>query len=963
MLFAWKILINYAVVHNIVDRIRDLITKTKNWEIINEKNKCKEEFPFNYLIQKESFMDLMMCAYLAADTDSQLEWKKKLDNIRDEIRCEEVAYLNFVKKRLDIIRKKWDSIRSIISNFENTESKFSLNNFVFSSNRAARAKIIDDESFDLEENLCWDNSAEIECVVCMEKAPAVLWLKQLDDTNYSTSDYCIDFPLASHPELQKILVNNPVCGHCANSYLKYSKVSAYREPITGYIPTNWQGKTNMQYVQNFLCKIISGQKQLHHVKLLLISILDDCQHKWLEFKEQMLLSMVHNVYTNDTLSDEGTKRPLIEVIGKIINDEEKFLRQPFSACMRILSFCHKLLKTDKNIIIDLVRKRLAYLLIEVYCNRTKHGNIDEMSKELESMCFETSCGIPLEGRIKSCSIIEDNLISFINNPSTYNFLERICVAISIDKNQVINDKYIVNILWHLQQLNHHERPWTVYTNLMQNQKLFRSIGCEPSNFFDIINQSKFGKYKKTENKFIPSYAFYNGEYSGPSKFYFGEKALWNCDWENCRIDIKTVSEYLRLKIKSVMSDKYGSYYPNANSTHTLLHSTIARILETKFPNTNEVTDLMILECVLALAGTNGNYGNIYTPGLLFEVANLIKLFCQMRQNCVNRSTGRSSIDKTFEHKVKSELLECGMVFDGDVVIFEPTKLRCPTIIYVDDLFEDSEMRNRIEQLYLSNKMPTSEVADKLVSYHSDLVIVIGDANTNIETCSPQWELEQKDMLSKISLINSPTLSNIKYIGGADISWDKNNTDAVACLVVHEYPSLKLVVQLTIKCKVHIPYKAGFLAFREVPIYLKLVDILHESYSEYVPQVMLIDGNGVWHPRGCGSATHFSILSGIPAIGVSKNVLFVDSVGKDDVQELLEYSAKERDTSVKVVDSKGQMLGYAYNSSGSTKKAIYISAGNMISQEKSLEIVRSVNRYRISETIRSADKISRLLLAD
>jgi deoxyinosine 3'endonuclease (endonuclease V) len=234
---------------------------------------------------------------------------------------------------------------------------------------------------------------------------------------------------------------------------------------------------------------------------------------------------------------------------------------------------------------------------------------------------------------------------------------------------------------------------------------------------------------------------------------------------------------------------------------------------------------------------------------------------------------------------------------------------------------------------------------------------------NIKDCLSSWEREQCDLIDKINLTDRYQISEIKYIGGADISWDKNNIDAVACMVIHEYPSLKLVGQFTVKCQVHIPYQPGFLAFREVPVYLKLTDAIHQNYPELLPQMILIDGNGVWHPRGLGAASHFSILSGIPAIGVSKNVLFADGMGRDEVLELVEMYADKKDETVEVIGQSLKLLGYAYNSSGSAKKAIYISAGNMVSQPTALEIVKSVNKYRVSETIRQADKLSRMLLAE
>lgn len=40
---------------------------------------------------------------------------------------------------------------------------------------------------------------------------------------------------------------------------------------------------------------------------------------------------------------------------------------------------------------------------------------------------------------------------------------------------------------------------------------------------------------------------------------------------------------------------------------------------------------------------------------------------------------------------------------------------------------------------------------------------------------------------------------------------------------------------------------------------------------------MIDGNGVLHPRGCGSASHLGVLSGYPTIGVAKTLMSVQGL--------------------------------------------------------------------------------------
>lgn len=42
---------------------------------------------------------------------------------------------------------------------------------------------------------------------------------------------------------------------------------------------------------------------------------------------------------------------------------------------------------------------------------------------------------------------------------------------------------------------------------------------------------------------------------------------------------------------------------------------------------------------------------------------------------------------------------------------------------------------------------------------------------------------------------------------------------------------------------------------------------------------MIDGNGILHPRGCGSACHLGVLSGYPTIGVAKTLMSVQGLNE------------------------------------------------------------------------------------
>ena len=53
--------------------------------------------------------------------------------------------------------------------------------------------------------------------------------------------------------------------------------------------------------------------------------------------------------------------------------------------------------------------------------------------------------------------------------------------------------------------------------------------------------------------------------------------------------------------------------------------------------------------------------------------------------------------------------------------------------------------------------------------------------------------------------------------------------------------------------------------------------------ELVPDIIMVDGNGVLHPRRCGLASHLGVVLDVPTIGVGKKLLQVDGLTKADVK--------------------------------------------------------------------------------
>jgi len=132
-------------------------------------------------------------------------------------------------------------------------------------------------------------------------------------------------------------------------------------------------------------------------------------------------------------------------------------------------------------------------------------------------------------------------------------------------------------------------------------------------------------------------------------------------------------------------------------------------------------------------------------------------------------------------------------------------------------------------------------------------------------------------------------STLKLIGAVDIGYCKvDDRKGVAALIVCEYPSLKVVYEdYHEDMNIPYPYIPGFLAFKEVPLYKVLFDRLKKNRPEMMPQVLMVDGNGVLHPRSYGCACHIGVTFDIPTIGIAKNPFDVDGLNKSNIKEKCE----------------------------------------------------------------------------
>lgn len=205
---------------------------------------------------------------------------------------------------------------------------------------------------------------------------------------------------------------------------------------------------------------------------------------------------------------------------------------------------------------------------------------------------------------------------------------------------------------------------------------------------------------------------------------------------------------------------------------------------------------------------------------------------------------------------------------------------------------------------------------------------------------------------------------LTLVGGVDISFVKGDAiTACASLVVVRLPELEVVYEAFKMVRLTMPYISGFLAFRECSFLVDLIEEVRRERPEVAPQLVMVDGNGVLHPRRLGLACQLGIEANIPTIGVGKKFLHVDGLTKDKVKALAAEHNKVAGDAVHLVGDSGQTWGAAYKSTGKSKNPIFVSVGHRVSLSTAVAVMTLVSRHRVPEPVRQADLRSRDYLRD
>lgn len=156
-------------------------------------------------------------------------------------------------------------------------------------------------------------------------------------------------------------------------------------------------------------------------------------------------------------------------------------------------------------------------------------------------------------------------------------------------------------------------------------------------------------------------------------------------------------------------------------------------------------------------------------------------------------------------------------------------------------------------------------------------------------------------------------------------------------------TLEPVEVAVVEGTVTFPYVPGLLAFRELPSVVAALEKLTRT-----PDLLVCDGYGIAHPRRAGLAVHLGVLTGLPCFGVAKTPFVFRH---PDVGEA-------RGASAPLTSENGEVVGRAVRTQPGVKP-VFVSVGHAIGLDHACaHTLRLAPRYRLPETTRTADHISR-----
>jgi deoxyribonuclease V len=192
------------------------------------------------------------------------------------------------------------------------------------------------------------------------------------------------------------------------------------------------------------------------------------------------------------------------------------------------------------------------------------------------------------------------------------------------------------------------------------------------------------------------------------------------------------------------------------------------------------------------------------------------------------------------------------------------------------------------------------------------------------------------------------LGEVRRIAGMDIGFEQAGAITRAAVVVLAWPpeaegGFTVVEEVVHREPTRMLYVPGLLSFRELPAALAAFERLG-----VMPDLVMVDGQGIAHPRRLGVASHLGLWLDLPTIGVAKSRL----CGHHG-----EPGPARGDWTALTDGPDDEVIGAVLRSRKGVKP-IFVSPGHRLSLATALHwVVACLWRTKLPEPTRLADRLA------
>jgi deoxyribonuclease V len=203
---------------------------------------------------------------------------------------------------------------------------------------------------------------------------------------------------------------------------------------------------------------------------------------------------------------------------------------------------------------------------------------------------------------------------------------------------------------------------------------------------------------------------------------------------------------------------------------------------------------------------------------------------------------------------------------------------------------------------------------------------------------------QRELASLVSLTDDlASVEAVELVLGLDMALGRFTDHGRAAAVLWRPSDGEVLERHTVELPIRIPYIPGLLAFREGPL---VEAVLREVRTE--PDVVMVDGQGIAHPRRLGIAAHLGVLLDRPSIGIGKTRLFGRA----------EDPGPEPGDRTPLLAPDGAQIGVLLRTS-TRGNPLYVSPGHRVSPSMAGDIAMAcVRGHRLPEPVFLADRLSK-----